>query len=176
MMPNRAAVPDRQYHGKMTLALFALTAAVSSVGCEDKAIGRTCELSVNGGSSNQALYNPQALECPSRLCLRPAVHDSLTATVDTTSLCSAECSKDSDCSTDQNRGKNSPPDAGQASPPDRRCMSGFTCGVTFEVGPLCCKKLCMCKDFLKIPAGGLMPPVSCTKPGPNAACDNIKTQ
>jgi hypothetical protein len=29
-----------------------------------------------------------------------------------------------------------------------RCKSGFVCGVGFEVGPLCCKKICLCKDFI----------------------------
>ncbi len=43
---------------------------------------------------------------------------------------------------------------------DKRCAGGYACAVPFEVGALCCRKLCVCKDF--IDARGLPPvPASC---------------
>jgi hypothetical protein len=40
-----------------------------------------------------------------------------------------------------------------------RCKTGFACGVAFVVGPLCCQKLCLCKDFLG--TTGLQTPQTC---------------
>ena len=68
-------------------------------------------------------------------------------------LCTAECSRDSDCA-----GESRDP----ANPADKRCSRGFACAIPFAVGPLCCKKLCVCKDFL--PPGGPSMPTACTDP------------
>jgi hypothetical protein len=35
-------------------------------------------------------------------------------------------------------------------PLDTRRSTGFLCGVEFVKGPLCCMRLCMCKDFLAL--------------------------
>jgi hypothetical protein len=59
--------------------------------------------------------------------------------VTTGAYCSATCSKDSDCDGEKR-------DNAEAS--DLRCAGGYACGVAFVVGPLCCQKLCLCKDFL----------------------------
>jgi hypothetical protein len=150
-----------------TAALLTLMASVvvGTSGCEDKAIGRVCELSAQG-APNQAIVNSQALECPSRICLRPARDINKAEAVDTTSLCSAECSKDSDCDGGETRnGQNSL---------DRRCKSGFVCGVASVTGSFCCKKLCMCKDFLTIPASGLETPAACDKNKNPAACPLVQ--
>jgi hypothetical protein len=138
------------------VALLAVGGALA--GCEDKAIGRVCALEAMG-APNQAIVNGQALECPSRICLRPAAMSA--ATIDTTSLCSAECSKDSDCDGGEVRG---------GKPSDVRCKSGFVCGVAAVTGSFCCKKLCMCKDFLDIPPSGLQTPAACDKSQNPAAC------
>ena len=47
-------------------------------------------------------------------------------------------------------------------------------GVAFEVGPLCCKKLCICKDFLTIPPSGLQTPATCNPATSVSMCPNIK--
>jgi hypothetical protein len=134
------------------LVLASLTGAA---GCEDKAIGRVCEVQADGGSE-QALINGQALECPTRICLRPAPDPTLGPAVDTTALCTAECSKDSDCDGAETRvGTNNR---------DKRCRTGFVCGVAASTGSVaCCKKLCLCKDFLVIPPSGLPDPVVCDR-------------
>jgi hypothetical protein len=115
--------------------------------CEDNGIGRPCDVLADAGAT-QAVYNSQALECPSRICLKPVAEIS---TVTTGPYCSAECSKDSDCN-GQTR------DISVSN--DLRCEKGYTCGVAFVVGPLCCKKLCLCKDFYS-PGSRLTTPLSC---------------
>ena len=91
------------------------------------------------GSLRQAVYNDQAPECSSGLCVKPlATWD--VENVDTGPSCTRICQSDDDCSGAQARDP--------ANPSDKACMTGYTCGVAFVVGSLCCKKLCLCKDFL----------------------------
>jgi len=139
-------------------ALGALTFVTTA--CEDKAIGRQCDTQADAGAM-QAVFNGQALECPTRVCIKPAVQQNVDPnTVNTTAYCTADCSSDSDCD-GETRDK--------SSPNDKRCTKGFVCAVPFEVGPLCCKKLCVCKDFL--PANGLPTPASCNKSV--STCQNL---
>jgi hypothetical protein len=98
-------------------------------------VGSPCDLSFANAKPSQAVYNAQASECYSRICLKPLDQ----VGVDTSSFCSSPCQTDSDCN-----GVRRSPD----NPSDKRCMSGFTCGVAFVVGPLCCKPICLCKDFM----------------------------
>ena len=119
-------------------ALLAAT-ALATLGCEHKAIGRICDPAADAGS-NEAVVSGQAVECPTRICVRPAVDVQIAASIDTSSLCSAECAKDSDCDSGEPRSGNNTA--------DRRCKSGFVCGVATVVGTFGCKKLCVCKDFL----------------------------
>ena len=55
-------------------------------------------------------------------------------------LCTAECESDSDCDR----------------VPESPCMTGFTCGVAVTVGPFCCRKFCICKDYIVIPDRGTL--------------------
>ena len=128
-------------------ALLLALASLGSMACEDNGIGRPCDIGADAGQS-QAVYNNQALECPSRICLKPVNQGS--PTLDTGPYCSATCSKDSDC--DGQKRDN-------AERSDLRCKTGFACGVAFVVGPLCCQKLCLCKDFLGL--SGLQTPQTC---------------
>ena len=116
-------------------------------------IGRPCDLLTNPGPS-QAAYNPQASECPSRVCLKP---EDQVGGVDTGPFCTAECSADSDCV-----GQTRDP----SDPTDKRCAGGYTCGVAFTLGPLTCQKLCLCKDFL---ARSPNVPTGCSSTMPDAA-------
>ena len=70
-----------------------MAAVIVTAGCENKAVGRPCELLVDGGVAKTTV-NPQALECPTRICVQPAVDTDISDSVDTVALCSAECSKD----------------------------------------------------------------------------------
>lgn len=128
-------------------SLLAL-AAFGSMACEDSGIGRPCDILADAGQT-QAVYNNQALECPSRICLKPVNEN--TSPKPTGPYCSATCSSDSDCSGQKKD---------QSDPTDFRCGSGYACGVAFVVGALCCKKVCLCKDFL-LPGTGLTTPPTC---------------
>ena len=35
--------------------------------------------------------------------------------------------------------------------PESPCITGFTCGVAVTVGPFCCRKFCICKDYVVDP-------------------------
>ena len=139
-------------------ALLIALAAFATMACEDNGIGRPCDVQADA-SATQALYNDQALECPSRICLKPVQQTSDTVT--TGPYCSAECSKDSDCDGQKK-------DMSQVD--DHRCQHGYACGVAFVVGPLCCKKLCLCKDFLG--KGAVQLPLTCdpSQNGGHTAC------
>jgi hypothetical protein len=137
------------------LGMFVLSAVAlfSSTGCEDKAIGRPCDVLTDAGTL-QAVYNSEALECPSRICLKPVVDTTGTNNMPsptTTAYCSASCSQDSDCSDAQSR---DPTNA-----LDRRCKTGFVCGIAFVKGKICCQKLCLCNDFLS--SSGAQVPIAC---------------
>jgi hypothetical protein len=136
-------------------ALVLAVVALGNTGCEDKGIGRTCDVLVPEPKANQGVYNSQALECPSRICLKP-VKDPTSDPQDppTGPFCSASCDQDSDC--DSSLPLRSPTDHDQT---NRHCVSGYTCGIAFIVGPLCCQKLCICKDF--VPKAGLPTPLAC---------------
>jgi hypothetical protein len=141
--------------GTLSSLVFVLAA------CEDKAIGRKCDVQADAGLS-QAVFNGQALECPTRICVKPARDNAVATAVDTAPFCTAECSKDSDCDGETRDSANSG---------DKRCKGGFVCGVGFEVGPLCCKKICLCKDF--IPKAGLTAAASCDKSKGVSTCPNL---
>jgi len=142
-----------------TLVLAAV-AVFGNTGCEDKAIGRRCDVLTDAGSQ-QGVYNAEALECPSRICLKPVVQTGASMpTPPTAAYCSASCSQDSDCNTDQVRDPNNPL--------DYRCSRGFACGIAFVKGKICCQKLCLCKDFLG--TAGAATPIACQGNGA-ASCE-----
>jgi hypothetical protein len=80
-----------------------------------------------------AIVASPALECQSRRCLRwQGQSDS------DPDLCTAECGGDGDCDRS----------------PESPCAKGFECMVPVVVGPFCCQKMCVCRDYLAIPDGG----------------------
>jgi hypothetical protein len=112
------------------------------------AIGRACDIRASAGPS-QAVYNASASECPSNLCLKPTVQaNAMMVEPQTQATCSTECIFDSDCDGELRDPTN---------PLDQRCAQGFACSIPFTQGPLSCKKLCMCKDFLNVSVGALTP-------------------
>jgi hypothetical protein len=124
-----------------TLALFAFAMALLglvSSGCEDKHIGRVCDLDTadagTSGTGTSSVIQGQAVECPSRICLLPAADK----TTNTTSLCTATCSSDDDCSDGETT-------SNQLS---TQCKTGFSCMVATTVGNFCCERMCVCKDFI----------------------------
>jgi len=140
------------------IAPFAFAVAILglvSSGCEDKHIGRVCDLNTAPGSASMsgttATFNGQAVECPTRICLLP----SMQMTTNTTALCTAGCSSDDDCSD----GEVSTDKA------SKQCKTGFACIVPTTVGAFCCEHMCVCKDFIDPTQNDLnRSPDSC-KPG-----------
>ena len=126
--------PVAALFGFLLLGLFAVS------GCEDDAVGRPCDLALPEGTEvNSFVLNSEALECPTRLCIRPnpEVDD-----VDTSPLCTAECSSDADCGDAAQR------DATNEA--DKRCRGRFICALPPTASQeLCCQKVCMCSDFFE---------------------------
>lgn len=143
------------------IALALLAASLS--GCENQHIGRPCNLQVadDGGAGNgtaSATITGQVLQCPSRICVLPAAELS----TDTGAYCTAECSSNDDCSDGERRGTGAD---------DKRCTKGYACGVATEVGEFCCKKVCICLDFVD-PSTLASTPPACM-PG-MSTCHNVK--
>ena len=134
------------------MSLFVVLAGASFLSaCEDKHIGRPCDIGVDKITDPKvATVNPAALECPSRICLLPAQDRTPPMTGP---FCTDECSSDDDCSDGETRnGKD---------PTDTRCKDGFVCRRVIpylESNPLRCKPVCVCRDFLASDDPNLKPP------------------
>lgn len=132
-----------------TMALIAL--ALGALGCSENPVGRKCFIG-DEPDLGQAVVTSPALECPSRTCLHmPGQGES------DSDLCTAECSSDDDCD----------------KVPESPCESGFTCAIPVVVGPFCCRKMCICKDYLVIPDGGVPEPEACNPDLPENTCVNL---
>lgn len=142
--------------------VIAVLALLLHNGClqgSSSELGLPCSLGIDAGSS-LAAYNPQSPECSTGLCLKPMLGG--VKDYETAPYCTTSCSSDSDCHGQKRNGED---------PDDRRCVRGFACGVAFVVGPLCCQKMCICKDFLA--ESGVTIPASC-QPGTDGrtACED----
>lgn len=144
-----------------SLAFLALAAvvALSVLGCSENPVGRKCFLGgADGGTSSTAVIASPALECPSRTCLQVPQQGSLPEGGEYTPLCTAECSSDDDCDR----------------VPESPCINGFTCAIPVVVGPFCCRKMCVCKDYLVIPDGGVPAPAACDPSNADNTCCNLE--
>src|SRR5262249_25212654 len=129
----------------VTLAsLFILVAAAGA--CKGTQVGRQCILpSLGDAGISQTVVGSPALECQSRTCLHVAG-----ASPD---LCTAECDSADDCeASSETPGK-----------------MGFEWGVRVVVGPFCCRKFCICKDFNP----SLADPAACVAANPSNECCNL---
>ncbi len=152
-MFHHASTADRRPRttaGRLAcFAPLALAILLGASACEDKAIGRTCDLLADGSiSAAQGAYNSNATDCPSRICTKPAVQPGVSNELTTGPYCTARCNSDSDCDGQTRDFSN---------PHDTRCLKGFTCAIPFGEGPLCCAKLCLCKDFYSASVGPAVP-------------------
>jgi hypothetical protein len=141
---------------------LALVAVLLATGCEDKGIGRPCELPSDAGTltPTQGGFSVLSPDCPSHICIKPAVQAGVAVDNFTTgAYCTAQCNSDSDCN-GQTR------DFSNAA--DTRCKQGFTCAIPFDKDKLCCTKLCLCRDFFPSSVGPLTP-AGCASDAP-ASC------
>jgi hypothetical protein len=130
-------------------------------GCTDKHIGRPCDLgpaSADAGTTTgtTATIYAGALECPSRVCLLPGAEQA----TDTGPLCTDGCSSNDDCDGE-----------GRSTGNPQGCKMGFVCMVPTEVGDFCCRRLCVCKDF--VGSGPFTTPQSCMS-GSGSTCKNVQ--
>jgi hypothetical protein len=144
------------------LALFAFVAA-----CNGQPVGRICDLGQSMPDQSETLVASPSLDCVSRECLRVPLGRALPPggvypnQPGADGLCTASCVQDSDCE----------------EVPESPCKLGFTCGVPpgLTVGPFCCQKFCVCRDYVEIPmsTGLLVPPMECDPTIMANACCNL---
>ena len=141
---------------------LVLAAAAALAGCSENPVGRICDLGLTPGESESVVASP-SLDCVTRTCLRIPVQPGaeLEAGVNYPTgdlgMCTAECDSDDDCDR----------------VPESPCRTGFTCAVPVVVGPFCCRKLCICKDYIVIPDGGVPLPEACIEGEPANSCCNL---
>jgi hypothetical protein len=149
--------------------LAAVAVAMIGGGCEENAMGRSCNLSVHVDPA-QGAYTMSASDCPTRMCVKPAVQQGAPQDLDTGAYCSKTCLVDSDCQgqTRDLTNKN-----------DKRCKRGYTCDIAFGPsdsvaggGQLCCQKICLCKDFYP-PSQEPTIPEACQS-GSDASCSGAQ--
>jgi hypothetical protein len=139
-----------------------LSIGVFGAGCADNPVGRICDLGVEDPNPNESVVASPSLDCQSRTCLKvPQTRDLPEGSrypEGNKGLCTAECESDGDCDR----------------VPESPCTTGFTCAVPVVVGPFCCRKLCICKDYIVIPDGGVPLPEACDPGDPANACCNLE--
>ena len=144
---------------KTGLMFLVVAGALAAPACSNNPVGRRCFLGADAGNDTQAVIASPALECSSRTCLHYPKDTGATppAGAEYADMCTAECSADSDCD----------------KVPESPCQSGFTCAVAVTKGPFCCRKMCICKDFLEVPEGGIPEPIACNPDDSMNTCCNL---
>jgi hypothetical protein len=154
----------RNIEAAMTQARHVAVLALLLVACSGEPVGRVCDLGTLKPAATEVVVASPSLDCVSRTCLRyPAQRElppGATPPGPQEGLCTAECTSDSDCDR----------------VPESPCLTGFTCGIAVTVGPFCCRKFCICKDYVVIPEGAkeLEPPKACDPSVTENACCNLE--
>jgi len=134
------------------------------VACSGEPVGRICDLGTTMPQMTEVVVASPSLDCVTRTCLRYPVEldkelppGSIFPTGNN-GLCTAECAADDDCDR----------------VPESPCITGFACGVAVTVGPFCCRKFCICKDYVVVPdTGQLTVPKACDSGNADNACCNL---
>lgn len=141
-----------------------MSLAALDMSCADNPVGRICDLGTSTPQVDEAVVASPSLDCVSRTCLRVPLGRALPPgsafPAGNNGLCTAECSSDADCDR----------------VPESPCITGFTCGVPpgIVVGPFCCRKFCICKDYIVVPESGEVAiPEACNPGDPKNACCNL---
>lgn len=145
----------------VVLVLVCLGLA-SAAGCSGEPVGRICDLGTEMPQTGEVVVASPSLDCVTRTCLRVPLGRELPPGSKypdgNNGLCTAQCEVDEDCER----------------VPESPCVSGFTCGVAVTVGPFCCRKFCICKDYVVIPeTGQLLTPKACDASNDDNACCNL---
>ena len=131
-------------------------------GCTAQPVGRICDIGTATPQASEVVVASPSLDCVSRTCLRVPLTRELPPgsayPTGTNGLCTAECTADADCDR----------------VPESPCITGFTCGIAVTVGPFCCRKFCICKDYIVVPdKGELDTPLACDPTNSANACCNL---
>jgi hypothetical protein len=149
---------NRTRHALLVLFLVACSA------CSGEPVGRICDLGTAVPQPAEVVVASPSLDCVTRTCLRYPLGRELPPgsrfPEGNNGLCTAECAADADCDR----------------VPESPCITGFTCGVAVTVGPFCCRKFCICKDYVVVPeeTGELGTPMACDPGERNNACCNLE--
>jgi len=145
-----------------TRVVVALAIGLFAAACGGEPVGRICDLGTAVPQAGEVVVASPSLDCVSRTCLRVPLGKELPPKSEypggTNGLCTAECGSNSDCER----------------VPESPCVTGFTCGVAVTVGPFCCRKFCICKDYVVLPDDGDLPtPKACEAANADNACCNL---
>jgi hypothetical protein len=113
--------------------------------------GRACDLGLTTPPGPSVSVWREDAGCASHVCFKSRIAPQVSSSVDTSAVCTSACASDADCAKGETRDP--------TSAADKRCRRGFTCQVAFEVGPLACQKLCVCRDSVGF--GAATVPASC---------------
>jgi len=105
------------------LGLALLGLAFLMAACADSDVGVPCAPPVAELKASELVVDGNARDCSERLCV------AIGSDQGTSALCSAPCSEDDDCPG-----------------PSARCAGGFACAVPQIIGPLTCRRLCVCRS------------------------------
>ena len=148
--------------GRRHVVLFGSLLCALLVGCTGEPVGRICDLGTESPAATEVVVASPSLDCVSRTCLRVPLSRELPAgssfPAGNNGLCTAECSADDECDR----------------VPESPCVSGFTCGVAVTVGPFCCRKFCICRDYIVVPDDGVLSiPKACDPDNATNMCPNL---
>jgi hypothetical protein len=149
---------NRRAHVVLGL-VFAITAITA---CGGEPVGRVCDLGTEAPAAGEVVVASPSLDCVTRTCLRVPLGKDLPPGSEfpagNSGLCTSECETADDCER----------------VPESPCSGGFACGVAVTVGPFCCRKFCVCKDYIVIPDNGeLDTPKACDPDDNNNTCQNL---
>jgi hypothetical protein len=149
--------------GVLVVLLTIATWGALGAGCSENPVGRICDLGTATPQTGEVVVASPSLDCVSRTCLRVPKTKELPPgskfPEGNNGLCTAECAADADCDR----------------VPESPCITGFTCGIAVTVGPFCCRKFCICKDYIVIPesTNELAVPKACDPNDSENACCNL---
>jgi len=144
------------------IACVAVLAGFAVSACGGDPVGRICDLGNESIATSEVVVASPSLDCVTRTCLRVPLGKELPAGSEypagNNGLCTAECDTSADCER----------------VPESPCTGGFACGVAVTVGPFCCRKFCICKDYIVVPDDGVLPtPKACDASNADNACCNL---
>jgi hypothetical protein len=151
-------------HMARSITIVGLGVLVAIFAACDNPVGRICDLGVENPGATEAVMGSPSLDCQSKLCLKIPVAlgkdtpEGFRTLASTRGRCTATCEDDGDCD----------------KVPESPCITGFTCGIPLVVGPFCCEKVCICKDYVILPEGGTLDtPDACDPNNAANACCNL---